>query len=220
VLACQVQQVFGTTEGLLNFTRLDDPDDIVFNTQGKPLSPDDEIRVVDEAGSDVPPGEPGELLVRGPYTIRGYYRAPEHNAVAFTADGFYRTGDIVRQIPTGHLVVVGRSKDQINVSGQKISAEEIENHLLEHPDIVEVAVVAMPDSFVGERICAYVVARDVRPEATELIAFVRDRGLATHKVPDRVEFIDALPRTAVGKISKQRLRDRIAATAPTDEAHA
>ncbi|WP_040840101.1 (2,3-dihydroxybenzoyl)adenylate synthase [Nocardia brevicatena] len=219
VLDCRVQQVFGMTEGLLNFTRLDDPDDIVFTTQGKPLSPDDEIRVVDETGSEVPPGEPGELLIRGPYTIRGYYRAPEYNVVAFTADGFYRTGDIVRQTPTGHLVVVGRSKDQINVSGQKISAEEIENHLLAHPDIVEVAVVAMPDRFVGERICAYVVSRDVRPEASELIAFVRARGLAAHKVPDRVEFIDVLPRTAVGKISKQRLRDRIAATAQRDGAN-
>jgi 2,3-dihydroxybenzoate-AMP ligase len=214
VLGCQVQQVFGMTEGLLNFTRLDDPDEIVCTTQGRPLSPADEIRVVDDAGDDVPRGEAGHLLVRGPNTIRGYYEAPEHNARAFTADGFFRTGDIVRLTPTGHLVVVGRSKDQINRGGEKIAAEEVENHLLAHPGVAETAVVAMPDAFLGERVCAYVVPGDPRPGPAELTAFVRARGLAAHKVPDRIEFIDALPRTPVGKISKQRLRDRIGATAP------
>lgn len=211
VLGCGVQQVFGMTEGLLNFTRLDDPDDVVFTTQGRPLSPDDEIRVVDDDGRDVPPGEAGHLLVRGPNTIRGYYRAPEHNRTAFTADGFYRTGDIVRRTNTGHLVVVGRAKDQINRGGEKIAAEEVEIHLLAHPGVAEAAVVAMPDAFLGERVCAYVVPRDASFSAAELTGFVRARGLAACKVPDRVEFIDALPRTAVGKISKQALRDRIAA---------
>uniref|UniRef100_UPI003F499280 (2,3-dihydroxybenzoyl)adenylate synthase n=1 Tax=Streptomyces sp. CA-141956 TaxID=3240051 RepID=UPI003F499280 len=210
VLGCRVQQVFGMTEGLLNFTRLDDPDETVFHTQGRPLSPADEIRVVDDADQDVPAGEPGQLLARGPNTIRGYYKAPEHNKAAFTEDGFYRTGDIVRQTTTGHLTVVGRAKDQINRGGEKIAAEEIENHLLDHPDVAEAAVVAMPDTFLGERICAYIVPRNGRANASELLAFVRGRGLAAYKVPDRLEFIDALPRTAVGKISKQRLRNRIA----------
>jgi 2,3-dihydroxybenzoate-AMP ligase len=206
MLGCQVQQVFGMTEGLLSFTRLDDPDDIVFTTQGRPLSPDDEIRLVDDSDHDVPPGKSGHLLVRGPNTIRGYYKAPEHNAVAFTADGFYRTGDVARTTETGHLVVVGRAKDQINRGGQKVAAEEVENHLLAHPGVAEVAVVAMPDAFLGERICAYVVPSGPSLQASELTAFVRGRGLATHKVPDRLEFLDALPRTAVGKISKQQLR--------------
>lgn len=211
VLGCGVQQVFGMTEGLLNFTRLDDPDELVFTTQGRPLSPEDEIRVVDDEDQDVALGEPGHLLVRGPNTIRGYYQAPEYNQIAFTPDGFYRTGDIVRQTPTGHLVVVGRAKDQINRGGVKIAAEDVENHLLAHPGVAEAAVVAMPDAFLGERICAYVVPGDPRPTAPELTGFVRSRGLADYKVPDRIEFLDALPRTAVGKISKQQLRDRIAA---------
>jgi 2,3-dihydroxybenzoate-AMP ligase len=207
------------TEGLLNFTRLDDPDEVVFTTQGRPLSPADEIRVVDDMDNDVPPGEPGNLLVRGPNTIRGYYNAPEFNAVAFTADGFYRTGDIVRQTPTGHLVVVGRLKDQINRGGEKVAAEEIEAHLLAHPGVVEAAVVAMPDAFLGERVCAFVVPGNPPPEAAELTAFVRGRGLAAYKVPDRIEFIDALPRTTVGKISKRLLRDRIAAAVGTTGGH-
>lgn len=211
VLGCQVQQVFGMTEGLLNFTRLDDPDEIVCTTQGRPLSPDDEIRVVDDADHEVSPGEPGHLLVRGPNTIRGYYKAPEHNAAAFTTDGFYRTGDIVRQTTTGHLVLVGRAKDQINRGGEKMAAEEIETHLLAHPGVAEAAVVAMPDAFLGERVCAYIVPAEPPPQASELTTFVRGRGLAAYKVPDRIEFIDALPRTALGKISKQQLRDRITA---------
>lgn len=213
-LGCAVQQVYGTTEGLLNFTRLDDPDDIVFGTQGRPLSPDDETRVVDDAGRDVAPGAPGNLLVRGPYTIRGYYRAPEHNATAFTADGFYRTGDVVRRLPSGHLVVVGRVKDQINRAGQKIAAEEVEAHLGTHPDIVEAAVVGTPDPVLGERTRAYVVSRDPLLTAPEVTGFVRDRDVAAYKVPDRVEFVDRLPRTPVGKIDKKLLRERAMAAAP------
>lgn len=217
-LGCALQQVFGMTEGLLNFTRLDDPEELVVTTQGRPLSPDDEVRIVDDADADVLPGAAGDLLVRGPNTIRGYYKAPEHNAKAFTADGFYRTGDIVRQTASGHLVVVGRSKDQINRGGEKIAAEEIEIQLLAHDDVAEAAVVSMPDPFLGERICAYVVAGPRGAKPSELAAFVRGRGLAASKVPDRIELIDELPRTAVGKISKQRLRQRIAARVPSGAA--
>ncbi|MGW2815859.1 AMP-binding protein [Streptomyces sp. NPDC001415] len=95
-------------EGLLILTRPDGPDESVLTTRGRPLSPDDEIRIVDGDGEDVPAGEPGELLARGPYTVRGYYRAPDHNARAFTADGYFRTGDVVRRTPDGDLVVTGR----------------------------------------------------------------------------------------------------------------
>jgi len=113
-------------EGLLCCTRHGDPEEVVIATQGRPVSPDDEIRVVGEDGNDVAPGELGELVCRGPYTIRGYYRATEHNRVAFTDDGFYRTGDMVRRHPSGNLIVEGRRKDLINRGGEKISAEEIE----------------------------------------------------------------------------------------------
>jgi 2,3-dihydroxybenzoate-AMP ligase len=211
-LGCTLQQVFGMAEGLLNYTRLDDPGELVLHTQGRPLSPADEIRVVDPDGHDVPPGTTGELLTRGPYTLRGYYRAPEHNARSFTPDGFYRTGDLVRVLPSGHLVVEGREKDQINRGGDKISAEELENHLLAHPAVHDAAVVGMPDETLGERTCAYLVPRGqaVPPTQRELATFLTERGVAAYKLPDRVEVVDAFPRTSVGKIDKKALGRRIA----------
>ncbi|WP_405012629.1 (2,3-dihydroxybenzoyl)adenylate synthase [Kitasatospora sp. NBC_01539] len=207
-LGCRLQQVFGMAEGLVNYTRPDDPEQTVLTTQGRPISPDDEVRVVDDEDVDVPDGGTGHLLTRGPYTIRGYWNAPGHNARAFTADGFYRTGDIVRRTPTGHLVVEGRAKDQINRGGEKVAAEEVENVLLAHPAVHDVAVVATPDDYLGERSCAYVVLRPGadRPRPVQLKAFVRAAGLADYKVPDRVEFVTAFPQTGIGKVSKKDLR--------------
>jgi 2,3-dihydroxybenzoate-AMP ligase len=211
VLGCQVQQVFGMAEGLLNYTRLDDPRDLVERTQGRPLSPADEIRIVDEDGKQVAPGDVGELLTRGPYTLRGYCRAPEHNARSFTPDGHYRTGDLVRQLPSGHLIVEGREKDQINRGGDKISAEELENHLLAHPAVHDAAVVGVPDPVMGERTCAFLIIREdgKTPTLPEIKDFLRTRGLAAYKFPDRLETADAFPRTPVGKISKKALASRV-----------
>ncbi|RKT87779.1 2,3-dihydroxybenzoate-AMP ligase [Saccharopolyspora antimicrobica] len=209
VLGATLQQVFGMAEGLVNYTRLDDPEDVILTTQGRPISPDDEVLVVDDEDNPVPPGGTGHLLTRGPYTIRGYYRAAEHNAKAFTADGFYRTGDVVRLTAAGNIVVEGRAKDQINRGGEKIAAEEVENHLLAHPAVHDAAVVSMPDDYLGERSCAFVVPRGTPPKARELIKFVRERGLAAYKVPDRVEFVEQFPQTGVGKVSKRDLREAI-----------
>ncbi|MGD6746909.1 (2,3-dihydroxybenzoyl)adenylate synthase [Streptomyces sp. BH106] len=207
-LGCKLMQVFGMAEGLVNYTRLDDDPETVVATQGLPISPDDEVRVVDDADHDVPDGDFGHLLTRGPYTIRGYWRAPEHNARSFTADGFYRTGDIVRRTPTGHLVVEGRAKDQINRGGEKIAPEEIENILLAHPAVHDVSVVGVPDDYLGERSLAYVILRaDAAPlRSVAVKRFVRERGVAAYKVPDLVEFVDAFPQTGIGKISKKHQR--------------
>jgi 2,3-dihydroxybenzoate-AMP ligase len=212
-LGCTLQQVFGMAEGLVNYTRLDDPEATIVTTQGRPISPDDEIRIVDEDDEDLPDGATGNLLTRGPYTIRGYWRAPEHNAVAFTEDGFYRTGDVVRRTPTGHLVVEGRAKDQINRGGEKVAAEEVENHLLAHPGVHDAAVVSMPDRYLGERVCAYIVLRrDAQPvKPLHMKKFLRERGLAGYKIPDRIEFSAAFPATGIGKVSKKDLRAAIAA---------
>jgi 2,3-dihydroxybenzoate-AMP ligase len=211
MLGCTLQQVFGMAEGLVNYTRLDDPDDIIINTQGRPISPDDEVHVVDDDDRPVEAGEVGHLLTRGPYTIRGYYNAPEHNARAFTPDGFYRTGDLVRRDAAGYLTVEGRAKDQINRGGDKVAAEEVENHILAHPAVMDAAVVAMPDAFLGERSCAFVIPRGpVPPKGAEIIRFLRGRGLAPYKIPDRVEFVDSFPQTGVGKVSKKALRAAIA----------
>ncbi|MFM7966979.1 (2,3-dihydroxybenzoyl)adenylate synthase [Aeromonas sp. A-5] len=210
LLGCRLQQVFGMAEGLVNYTRLDDPDDKVIHTQGHPMSPDDEVRVLDEEGNPVAPGQPGALHTRGPYTFRGYYQSPTHNARVFDADGFYCSGDLVVQDADGYLTVVGRLKDQINRGGEKIAAEEVENQLLHHPAITQAALVSMPDSAMGEKSCAFIVSTDPALKPLALRKFLRERGVADFKLPDRFETLDALPMTAVGKIDKQGLRARIA----------
>ncbi|KSZ56528.1 enterobactin synthase subunit E [Rhodococcus pyridinivorans KG-16] len=211
-LGCTLQQVFGMAEGLVNYTRLDDDEDTIVTTQGRPISPEDEIRVVDDTDEPVAAGTTGHLLTRGPYTIRGYYNAPEHNSTAFTPDGFYRTGDIVRLTEHGYIVVEGRAKDQINRGGEKIAAEEVENHLIAHPAVLDAAVVSMPDQYLGERTCAFVVTEGETPKALALKKFLRERGLAEYKIPDKVQFVDAFPVTGVGKISRNELRRALAAT--------
>lgn len=212
VLGCRLQQVFGMAEGLVNYTRLSDPDEVIFATQGRPISPDDELRILDEDGQPVPDGSPGALAVRGPYTFRGYYRSPEHNAKAFDALGFYHSGDVVVRAG-GNLRVVGRIKDQINRGGEKIAAEEIENLLLRHPDVTHAALVATPDAHLGEKSCAFLVLRAgaARLSPPALRRHLLDLGVAEYKLPDRIRFTDALPLTAVGKIDKRRLRDSLAA---------
>jgi len=202
-----VQQVLGMAEGLLCYTSLDEREEVAFATQGRPLSPADEIRIVDPEGSDVATGNVGELWCRGPYTIRGYYRAPERNREAFTDDGFYRTGDLVRLDPSGNLVVEGRIKDLINRGGEKINAEEIEAHLLAHPAVHAAAVVAMPDAILGERSCAFLSLRDGETLALAAMReFLAARGVAQFKWPERIEIVRELPVTNVGKIKKAELR--------------
>jgi salicylate---CoA ligase len=208
VLGATLQQVFGMAEGLLNYTRLDDPDEVICGTQGRPLSPGDEVRITDADGRDRPDGQPGALLTRGPYTPRGYYRAPEQNARAFTPDGWYASGDVVRRRPDGNLVVEGRDKDMINRGGEKISAEEVENLVYRMPGIAQVAAVAAPDAELGERICVFVVPR---PGTDVTLDAIRDgmatAGVARFKWPERLEVVAELPVTKVGKLDKKALRD-------------
>ncbi|MDP9106068.1 MAG: AMP-binding protein [Candidatus Eremiobacteraeota bacterium] len=209
-LGCTLTHWFGMSEGFLSFTRLEDSEDVAASTQGRPMSPADEVRAIDAAGDDVEPGAVGELLVRGPTTLRGYYRAEEYNATAFTPDGYLRTSDLVRIDPAGNMVVEGRIKDIINRGGEKVSAEEVESHLLAHPDVREAAVVAMPDRMMGEKTCAFLVARRDARSASEIRDFLRARGMAEYKLPDRVEYVEALPRTNVGKVNRAVLGEEIA----------
>ena len=214
---CRLQQVFGMAEGLVNYTRYDDEMEQIISTQGSRISADDEIKVVDDDDQELPSGEVGHLLVRGPYTIRGYYNAPEHNRNAFTVDGFYRTGDLVRINAAGNIIVEGRSKDQINRGGEKIATEEVEQVLNQHPQVIQSALVSMPDPMLGEKSCAYIQWRldGQDPSQTrlsmQLRQYVQQYGLATYKIPDRIEFIEDMPYTALGKIDKKALRQRLAA---------
>jgi len=206
-----VQENFGMAEGMLMFVRLDDAEAVRMETVGRPISPDDEVRLVDEDDNEVAPGEVGEFLARGPYTLRGYYGAPEYNARAFTTDGFYRSGDLMRQHPSGNYMVEGRKKDLINRGGEKISAEEVENLILTHPAVQNVACVPIPDPVLGERMCACLVLRQGRSLALpELVAFLAEQEIAKHKLPERLEIMDDFPLSPFGKVSKKHLTDRIA----------
>ncbi|WP_369362676.1 (2,3-dihydroxybenzoyl)adenylate synthase [Streptomyces sp. CG4] len=210
-LGCRLQQVFGMAEGLLCYTRLDDPEELVLDSQGRPLCPGDEIRIIATDDRDVPDGEVGELLVRGPYTLRGYYKAAEHNTRAFTEDGYYRSGDLVRRLPTGHLVVEGRIKDVINRGGEKVPVEEVENHLLAHPAVHDAALIGLPDDRLGERSCACVVPRGAPPSRVELATHLTARGLAAYKLPDELRVLPSFPRTALGKVDKAALIRQVSA---------
>jgi 2,3-dihydroxybenzoate-AMP ligase len=206
-----LMQVFGMAEGLLCCTRAGDPVEVIVETQGRPASAGDEIRLVDDDGKEVGPGQVGELQCRGPYTIRGYYRAADHNRTAFTDDGFYRTGDMVRVHPSGNLVVEGRKKDLINRGGEKISAEEVENLILSHPAVLNVAVVAVPDDVLGERACACVMLRSGATLTLDQLNdfLLREKRIAKFKLPERLHVRDRFPTTAVGKISKKDLREEV-----------
>jgi len=206
-----VQENFGMAEGMLMFVRLDDAEAVRMETVGRPISPDDEVRLVDEDDNEVAPGEVGEFLARGPYTLRGYYGAPEYNARAFTTDGFYRSGDLMRQHPSGNYIVEGRKKDLINRGGEKISAEEVENLILTHPAVQNVACVPIPDPVLGERMCACVILRKGRSLALpDLVAFLAEQEIAKHKLPERLEIMDDFLLSPFGKVSKKDLTDRIA----------
>lgn len=208
----KVQEVFGMAEGLLTFSRLDDSRDVRIETVGRPVCPDDEVILLDEeCEHEVPVGEIGELCVRGPYTLRGYFRSAEYNARAFTADGFYKSGDLLRKTPEGNYVVEGRKKDVINRGGEKISAEEVENLILLHPAVHNVACVPMADRVLGEKMCAFVIARPGETMAlAELSAYLTDMQLARYKHPERIELVTEFPISNFGKVQKNILSARIA----------
>jgi 2,3-dihydroxybenzoate-AMP ligase len=208
-------QLFGMGEGLFLITRPGAPREARATTVGTPMSPWDEVRLLAPGTEDeVPDGDVGELCCRGPYTLRGYFDAAEHNARAFTADGFYRTGDLasVRHIDGERFISIeGRIKDLINRGGEKINAEEVESLLLRHPRITAAAVVAMPDPRLGERTCAYLVVEGARLSLADIQEHFAALQVAKFKWPERVEHLAELPRTLVGKLDKKRLQADITA---------
>jgi mycobactin salicyl-AMP ligase len=204
-LTSGLQQVFGMAEGLLCCTRLGDPPELVDQTQGKPMCAGDELLVVDDTARPVADGAEGELLVRGPYTLNGYFCANRDNVRCFDSDGFYRTGDLVRRFADGYLEVTGRVKDVILRGGETVSAAELEEHLRTHPAISSAAAVALPDPYLGEKICAAVVFAGTPIALAELNDYLDQRGMATHARPDTLVEMTALPTTAVGKIDKKAI---------------
>jgi 2,3-dihydroxybenzoate-AMP ligase len=206
-----VQENFGMSEGMLFFVHLDDPEEVKLETCGRPICPDDEVRLCDDEGREVPPGEVGELTCRGPYTLRGYYGVPEYNARQFTPDGFYRSGDLMRLHPSGNYIVEGRKKDLINRGAEKISAEEIENLILQHPAVQNVACVPIPDPSLGEKMCACVILRrDATLTLQALVDFLKEKEIAKFKLPERLAIFEDFPMSTFGKVSKNALSDRVA----------
>ncbi|AFJ34841.1 MULTISPECIES: (2,3-dihydroxybenzoyl)adenylate synthase [Mycobacterium] len=206
-----LQQVFGMAEGLLNYTRPDDPPEVTEHTQGRPLSAADELRVVNAAGEPVPPGEEGELLVRGPYTFNGYFRAERDNERCFDAQGFFRSGDLVRITDDGYVVVTGRVKDVICRGGETISAADLEEQMHSHPAIFSAAAVALPDPYLGEKICAAIVFDGPELSLAELNGYLDGRGVAAHARPDVLVPMTTLPTTPIGKIDKKAIAGQISA---------
>jgi 2,3-dihydroxybenzoate-AMP ligase len=208
-----VQENFGMSEGLLMFVRKGDSEEALMQTCGRPVCADDEVKLIDDDGAEVADGEVGELACRGPYTLRGYFGVPEYNARQFTADGFYRSGDLMRKhVASGNYIVEGRKKDLINRGGEKISAEEVENLILMHPAVQNVACVPMPDAAMGEKMCAFVVLKP-RAELSlpALVAFLNTHEIARFKLPERLEVLAELPVSTFGKVSKKALGETVAA---------
>jgi non-ribosomal peptide synthetase component E (peptide arylation enzyme) len=216
--------IYGITEGMLMSTRVGDCAEARFGTLGWPTGIDDEACVL-KVGSEQPatPGEPGELCFRGAHTLRGYFNAPAITAESFTSNGFFRTGDLVRTVRINdrdHYIFEGRLKDNINRGGEKFGAEEVENIIVRHPSVNDVRVVAMPDLFLGEKACAFIIPKPGRsvPSVAALGDFLQRQGLAKFKLPERVEAIAEFPVTRVGKVDKQALRRMIADTLAREQA--
>ncbi len=211
-------QQFGMTEGTIMVTSEGDSEFVRFHTCGKPISEFDEIRLLKPGTEEVVQrGEIGELAVFGPYTLRGYYNAPERNAEAFTSDGFYRSGDLLkchRIDGLDYYSFEGRIKDVVDRADEKINCEEVERVVILHLAFTDVAIVGMPSPTHGEKVCLYGVLAEgqTAPDVKDLGAFLKDKGLAIFKWPERIEIIDALPLTKVGKLDKVALRQRIAET--------
>jgi len=213
-----VQENFGMSEGLLMFVRLDDPSDVSQETVGRPVSPDDEVRLLDDDDREILGGRRIVIKRSGPYTLRGYFGVPEYNARTFTSDGFYRSGDLMRRHRSGNYIVEGRKKDLINRGGEKISAEEIENLILSHPAVKNVACIPVPDPVLGERMCACVLLREnARLNFDELKTFLLGKEIAKYKLPERLELMQDFPLSPFGKVAKKELKEMISQKMAADQ---
>lgn len=190
---------------------IDDPPEVRLRTVGKPYA-GAEVKLVGENGEEVPRGESGEILLRGPAAVSGYYKDPEATWQVWTGDGWYQTGDLGKLDDAGYLMIVGRKKDMIIRGGQNIYPVEIENILITHPKVSHVAIVKMPDPVMGERACAYVVPGQGQDFTfPEMVSFLKEKSIAPYKLPERLEILDALPMVAEGqKVDKKALEKDIA----------
>jgi 2,3-dihydroxybenzoate-AMP ligase len=206
-LGAKLQQVYGMAEGLVNFTRLDDEQQTILYSQGRPLSEYDEILIVDNAGQKLTDGEAGFILTRGPYTINGYYNSAQVNQHSFTSDGYYITGDIGYIDNYQNIVVTGREKEQINRAGEKITPSEIENLILNHGLVKDVSVVGVEDPLLGERTKALIILNSSKSSLSlrDIRVFLMQKNIAEYKLPDEIELVETFQYTQIGKVKKNLL---------------
>jgi len=209
-LGCIYFNGYGGTEGQTTITRSNDDLETIFRTVGRPTCPYDTYKVVDKDGKDLPSNTPGELLIKGPGVFTGYYKNPEENEKVFDKNGFFKTGDVAKIDDGGSITLTGRVKEMIKRGGESISATEIENLIIDHPDVVTVAVIPMPDPEMGERVCAYI---QPKPRADlnfeKIISFLREKKASVLQLPEHIEFIDGMPFTKAENIDKRALREDI-----------
>jgi 2,3-dihydroxybenzoate-AMP ligase len=209
-LGCVYLNAYGGTEGMNAHTRLHYDFETVLRTVGKPTCPYDTYKVVDDNGKELPANRSGHLLVKGPGVFTGYFNAPEENKEAFDEDGFFKTGDLAMFDDAGNIILTGRLREIIKRGGESISTMEIERLIIAHPHVDAVAVVAMPDPELGERACAYIQPKaGARLSFDEIISFLKSKGASVLQLPERIEFIDAMPLTKAKKLDKRALEEDI-----------
>jgi len=206
----RVLSLYGRSENMLTTmcTGDDDPERSA-TSDGSALA-GASVQIVDADGNEVPRGQEGDICYKGPSHMLEYFHDPEQTDVLFTPDGYSRSGDLGYMDEDGYVRVTGRLKDIVIRGGLNISARELEELLVDHPAVSDVAVVGMPDERLGEKVCVYVVpAADTTITLDDIVGYLRERKLATPKLPERLELVDSLPMTATGKIQKHVLRDDI-----------
>ncbi|MBN2402941.1 MAG: AMP-binding protein [Spirochaetes bacterium] len=198
---------YGATEGMTTITRVTDDLDTICHTVGRPTCPYDTYKVIDQNGNALPTGSAGELVLKGPGVFTGYYNNPEENKNVFTKDGFFKTGDVAMIDENGYIKLTGRIKEMVNRGGESISATEIERLIVCHPGVVAVAIIPMPDPFMGERVCAYIEPKkEVKLTFDDIISFLKGQKASVLQLPERIEFIDSMPYTDAEKVDKKSLR--------------
>jgi long-chain acyl-CoA synthetase len=205
VTGCPIVEGYGLSETSAGVTCNPTDSEAYTGTIGLPM-PNVEIEIVDEHGAPLPLGQSGEIAIRGPQVMQGYWQRPDETAKAMTADGFFKSGDIGVMDERGYVKIVDRKKDMVVVSGFKVYPNEIEGVVALHPGVLECAVVGVPDPHSGEAVMLFVVKRDPKLTREELEAFCR-RELTGYKRPKYIEFRAVLPKTNVGKILRRELRD-------------
>ncbi len=209
-IGCKFVNTLGAAEGLGSMTRLNADLETICTTVGQKDCPYSQYKVLDQYGQEVAPGTEGELIAKGPNIFTGYFKSEEDNRKTFTEDGFFKTGDLAKIDESGTMTITGRIKETILRGGETISAVGIERMISSHPAVADVAVIGMPDKELGERICAYI---RLKPEFSltqeTLISYLKKSGASVMQLPERVEFIAAIPLTNIGKADKKALKEDI-----------